>query len=251
MRELRHRKVIPAEPACVFLAGSLVRGWGNATSDLDIYVISDEAWTGEYVEVSSVSLVIGTVPANSFYVGDRRWDLEYWHTAQIEQLLDEVSWAHHDSGALRDRSFNGYEVNVIERIAYGLPVAGAEWLAACQQRLKESALPTHLVTQRLHLTDTFVEDAVGQLQAQDYQSAVLSARRAFGCAVDALMASCGEFGAKMEWRARRFKTVRQDVLSFEDYWRIETMASYTERRPAAWVEEVLEACRRLAMNIEL
>src|SRR5512138_2287901 len=75
------------DPHCVFLAGSLVRGWGNVTSDLDIYVISDGPWTGETVEEATVNLTIGTVPINSFYVGERRWDLEYWQVAQIDELL--------------------------------------------------------------------------------------------------------------------------------------------------------------------
>lgn len=251
LNELRAGGHLPADPHCVFLAGSLVRGWGNATSDLDVYVVAEDRWPGESVEVAPVNLSVPTVPINAFYVAGRRWDVEYWQTAQIDQLLQAVSWTEYDRGALRERNFTGYEVNVIERMSYGLAALGAEWLEATKKELHGSALPTHLVTQRMHMADIFVEDAVGQLQSHDYESAVLSARRAFGCAVDALMASCGEFGGDQKWRARRFRSVKQDVLTFQEYWQLETMASYQDKRAAAWVEEVLETCRRIATNMEL
>lgn len=35
--ELERRELLPPSYECVYAAGSLVRGWGNDRSDLDLY----------------------------------------------------------------------------------------------------------------------------------------------------------------------------------------------------------------------
>lgn len=247
--ELRDRGLLPDDPLCVFLGGSIIRGWENAASDLDLYIVSDDRWTGESVEFAAVGVEPDTVPVNAFYVGERRWDVEYWQSKQIDDLLNKVSWQAYDNGMLASHAFRPRDIDLMERLLYAEPLAGMAWIKERQQVLNDSALITYLVSHRLNLSDIFVEDAVGQLRAGDTECAVLSARMAFGHAVDALLASHGEFGQSAKWRPRRFHAITQDILSFEDYWRLETMASYDARRPSAWVEEVLETCQRIALGV--
>lgn len=249
LAELTSRDLVPAGAHCVFVSGSLVRGWGNSTSDLDIYVISTGAWTGTPVETVPVRLQPAIVPVNAFFAGNRRWDVEYWQETQIEQLFGYVSWPAYDSGSLRTQPLGRHEVDVLEQLSYGRPLLGVEWLRAHQRRLADSALRTHLVSQRLNLADIYVEDAAGQLQSGDVECAVLSARIAFGHAVDALTARHGELGQNPKWRPKRLRAVDQPVLDFDDYWRVETMREYDPARPASWVRDVLERCRLIAVEV--
>ncbi|GAA3690731.1 hypothetical protein GCM10022267_91370 [Lentzea roselyniae] len=184
--ELRSRQLLPADVRCVFVSGSLVKGWGNAASDLDVYVISDAPWTGRHIETVSVRLESSTVPVDAFYVDGFRWDVEYWELRQIDQLLHSVSWSEYDGGSLTMHPLSRHEIDVLEQLTYAQALLGEEWLAERKSELAQSALRTHLIGQRLNLADVYVEDATGQLQAEDYECAALSARLAFGHAVDAL-----------------------------------------------------------------
>ena len=224
--------LLPGDSLCVLAAGSLIRGWGNASSDLDLYVITDKLWTGDHIDNPSVHVRAGAVPSASFFARGLRLDVEYWQEELIVGLIQRVSWAQYDSGAMTDVSLSRTEIDVLERLTYGVPLLGSDWLSAQRAAVKNSALTVYLVRHRLNMADIFVEDARGQLASGDVECAVLSARAALGHSVDALLASAGEIGHATKWRPRRFRAVQQDILSFDEYWRLETMATYDPRRPA-------------------
>lgn len=245
---LRAHEALPADPRCVFISGSVVRGWGNSTSDLDVYVVDDAAWTGASSGSAPVS-VGSEVRLNAIHAEGCRFDLVYWMANRVDRLLDAVSWNAYDSGTLTNHTFTRYDIDLMERLSYAAALVGHDWLAERQRRLSRSAFVTHMVMQRLNMAELLTEDAVGQLQSGDQECAVLSARLAFGHAVDALLAQRGEFGQNSKWRPCRFRAVKPEALTFEEYWRIETMASYDGRQPGAWVEEVVATCRRVALAV--
>lgn len=248
LTELRGRELLGDDALCVFASGSIVRGWGNAQSDFDLYVASAAAWTGHVDEQSPVDLDPPTIPVTAFHVDDVRWDVEYWQSGQIDQLFEKVSWSKYDEddGPL---TLSRHEIDFLERLPYADALVGAEWLQAQNEALKASAVRPMLVRSRLNMVDIFTEDAVGQLMSGDQESAVLSARQAFAYAVDALTAHLGEIGHSIKWRARRVRSVQPAPLSFEDYWTLETMVGYDPAAPDRWVEKVLEACQRIVLEV--
>jgi hypothetical protein len=106
-----------------------------------------------------------------------------------------------------------------------------------------------MVARSLDYLDLSTEDATGQLDNDDVESAVIAAKLAFGSAVDALLASHGEFGHNEKWRARRMRAVTPKELSFEDYWSVETMRDFDPATPRSWVEQVLARCNRIATEV--
>jgi hypothetical protein len=67
-----------------------------------------------------------------------------------------------------------------------------------------------------------------------------------GAHIDALLAMHGHLGVYEKWRARAFAQTDQDVVSFQEYWNLETMRSYEPDRPEIYAGEVLALCRRIA-----
>lgn len=243
--ELTGRGLLPEPRLAVFAGGSLVRGWGNARSDLDIYVIAQERWRGETTELARVALQPGTVPVTALYVGDRRWDLEYWLESQVDELFGKVMEVPAGSDPA-GRHLTDPELQLLERLSHAAPIDGDDWLQRRQEQRAASALGTIMTLRALHYQDIYIEDAVGQLADGDVYSAVLSARLAFRYAIDALLASCGEFGESPKWFARRFQAACPAQLSFDDYWSLETMRTFDPATPEKWVEEVLRMCQRIA-----
>ncbi|WP_251095275.1 hypothetical protein [Streptomyces sp. Caat 7-52] len=248
LEELRALDLLPESWVCVFEAGSLVRGWGNASSDVDLYVISEEPWTGEGVSHHPVPLVPAVVLGEEAFVGAMRWDIRYWTRGQVEQVLAKVTWKAFEQGA---EELTLREVQLLDRLAFGAAAGGQELLSHWRVQVEESAFRSILATRILNMADSRVEDAVGQLEAGDVDSAVLSARAAFHYTVDALLASEGECGPGEKWRARRLRAVAPDVLPYDKYWALETMRSLDPADPAAWINEVLSVCRGITMEVDI
>ncbi|KUL21338.1 hypothetical protein [Streptomyces regalis] len=249
--ELAGRGLLPASYRSAFVVGSLARGWANAASDVDIYVIGDAPWPGPVSSAIRVSLSHPEVPTESWYVADRRWELKYWTTGQLDEILTKVSWDSFETTVPIGQLLSRDEEQLLERLLYCRPLDGEDWVAGQQELIRTSAFGASVVSYCLTNADDFVDDALGQLAEGDTASAVLSARAAFGHAVDGLLASQGECNRLVKWRARRMLAARPEALSFERYWAVETMAGFDAAAPEKWVRDVVALCKSLSLQVEV
>jgi predicted nucleotidyltransferase len=251
LRTLVERRLLPARYEAVLLVGSTARGWSNRGSDHDICVISTKPWSGPGSGHLTVPLSPDVVQTETFRMSDRRWEITYWLDAQVEQMLDKVQWAEFE----RDRPL-GQPVLVpteewfLGRLVSCVPLTGERWLRERREQLQASAFRSMVVARSLGAADDCVEDALGQLDAGDIESAVLSARQALGHIVDALLEERGEYGNAPKWRPHRFRAVQPSLLSFDDYWAIETMRAFDPANPQKWVNDVVALCQDLSMKVE-
>ncbi|MCX4527002.1 MULTISPECIES: nucleotidyltransferase domain-containing protein [unclassified Streptomyces] len=251
--EVSGRGLLPADHRAAFVVGSLARGWANPSSDVDIYVVTDEPWTGAASGSIRVPLTRPDVPTAHFPgAGDgRRRELKYWTDGQIGEVLAKVSWAEFDAGRSIGQMVTRDEEQLLERLLACRPLSGEDWVRERQREIEQSAFRAVVVSYCLTNADDFVEDALGQLAVDDLDSAVLSVRQAFGHAVDALLASHGECGRLVKWRARRMAAARPEALPYERYWAVETMRDFDSAAPRAWVEDVITLCKSLSMEVEI
>jgi hypothetical protein len=245
---LRARQLLPSRVRAVFVGGSLARGWGHANSDLDLFVVVDRPWRSTTCAYNPVSLRPATVATEVVQVEHRRWEIRYWHDSQVEQVLAKVSPHDFPHGSAW-RTLTDIESTFLERLSRAVEVEGHDWLGRRQDELRRSAFQSIVVTDALLAADSHIEDAVGLLQSGDLDSAVLSARMAFGRAIDALLASNGELGQERKWRARRMRIVTSPIVSFEQYWDVETMRHFDPAAPRRWVEDVARLCGRISQEI--
>jgi hypothetical protein len=251
LAQLAERGLLPADRLAVYVAGSLVRGWGNATSDLDVYVVTPQRWQPEPGCPYLPAAATADVPVAVFYVGDRRWDVEYWSEPDIERLLDTLSWEAFESGRTSSVKLPKDDIAFVQRLTRPLVVEGEDRIQRWEKQFTDSAIRTMVATYALYVLDHLTEDAVGMLGNDDPTSAVLAARQALGYAVDALLASHGEFSDQPKWRARRMAELTPAELPFDDYWNLETMRTYDPDAPQVWVSEVLRACQDIADEVQL
>ncbi|WP_282202950.1 hypothetical protein [Kitasatospora fiedleri] len=245
---LAARSMLPADPVALFVAGSLIQGWGNPRSDYDIYVITRAPWQTDRTVAHPVPLTPATFHTDVLHEQGRSWEVRYWQADQIDQILAKTAW----EGTLETlppASRLGVDESVLlQRLPHALAVHGADWVAERARRAEQSAARAMFIVRALDYADGSVDDAVGQLEIGDVHSAVLSARRAFDFAVDALLASHGHYGESPKWRARRFRAVRPAALSFDAYWSVETMRGYDSADPAAWVLKTTRLAKDLLLD---
>lgn len=249
--QLDGRGCLPTERLALLVVGSIARGWANKDSDIDIYVVANEPWADSRDRML-VPLDPDFVPLGTQYIESQRCEIKYWLDSQVDQMLSKVAWDKFERPSQTTKILHVAEELFLSRLVACIPIEGDTWVQRRQEQLQESAFKALLVTRSLAISDDSCEDALGQLDAGDLYSAVLSARRALGFSVDALLESEGSFESHTtKWRARRFRAVAPSQMKFEDYWRLETMRTFDAKNPERWVIDVVRTCKDLQTLIEI
>lgn len=249
---LRTQSLVPDPCRAVLLVGSTAKGWSDAKSDYDFYIVSDQPWQ----KPGSGSIKLPVEPpelrTEVFYADGRRWEATYWLTTQVRQVIAKVSWDEFEKDHAAGQVLALREELLLERLTACVPLDGAEWLAEQRRQVEASAFHSLIIARSLGAADDSVEDALGQLESGNLHSAVLAARKALGHSVDALLEQHGQYGSHSpKWRPHRFHAAQPSVLSFEQYWTIETMRTFNPEEPEKWVTDVLTLCQDIAMKVEL
>ncbi len=251
LQPLRERDLLPPGALAAFVVGSTARGWDNARSDYDIYVISSRERVRISGDVVPVSLELSRMRREEFYAHNRRWQVTYWLDSQVDEIFEKVSWEAFEAGQVTNETLDHREELLLSRLGNCLPLFGQDWLTRSLDRLNSSAFRSFVVVRSLGALENALEDALGQLEAGDLESATISARLAFGHAIDALLESHGEYSSQLvKWRPNRFRAAAPSAIDFVKYWRIETMQDYDPAAPDVWIKDVLALCQDIAMRVE-
>jgi len=248
---LSANELLPPDALAAFCVGSVARGWATPTSDVDVYVVTDEPFRSAEAVGITVPLHPDVIWAHIAYFDGHRWEIKYWANGQIDQLLDKVSMKSFDSDEMT-MTLIDVEEGFLERMLTCLTITGEPWVAACRDRVRNSAYREFIVSRSLAGVDKAAENAIGQLAANDVYGAVLSAHSAMGYTVDALLDSMGCHGTiTPKWRPRRMRDAAPAVLPFDQYWAMETMADLDRDNPEPWVRQIISWCQRMTMEIEV
>jgi hypothetical protein len=242
----------PGPTPAVFEGGSTVRGWANRHSDRDLYAILPEVHPPTGGDVRRVPC--GEAPGWAYrlpvFTPDGIEDLQVWSAGQVEALLAAMGPGRLTAPGAAGGNLTNAEVDFLGRLWHGRAISGADGIAYWQRRLHASAAATVMAVRCLRLADNAIDDTLGQLETGDLRSATLAAARAYGFAVDAVLATAGEFSFSSKWRVRRIEHVRPSQFTLDEYWAVETMRDYHDD-PGAWIETVLATCQTIAASIDL
>lgn len=219
----------------VAVVGSTARGWRHARSDTDLVVILPARAGEKDSRLLSVSRSAVTA-----YAGTERLEAKYWTRAEVNRLIVNLPFGGaQDFSAMHNLSDE--EISLLERLRHAVPLLGEPVLSDWGRRVNATQI-SFLVAQRFlsHAAHVF-EDFRGCMESGDLDTAVLTGRRAYEYAVDALNAARGEYGLESKWRARRVRVLDGEALPFHRFWAIQTMQGFDPVRPDAWCLEAEEA----------
>lgn len=175
----------------IFAAGSVVEGLGNATSDLDLYVVT-----------SGERLLAGRTPWQSIDAGGRRIDLEVLGAGELEALASRFeAWASGPELGAASFAIAERERLTLHRLAtavhaWGEPVS----LASLECLVTPQRLARHKVAWASAWISTLQADLEGLRHAGDWQALVPVGNELAGHAMDALLAAHGWTNPAAKWR---------------------------------------------------
>lgn len=236
----------PGPGSTVFIGGSLANGWHHAASDVDLYIISSNQEPWPYT--SRISTSNGSVDIAWTVVDGVVCDVKRWHPDHIQTLLN--GFTETPIRALRALdNLAEDERALLERLPSGIALLGAGSLVAWKATLSKSSFGIAQVTRKLDMMDSALEDSLAMLAAGDSRSAVLTARWALDFLIDGLLASDGDYGSAVKWRARRLLRASPVTISSDELWQLQSFSTYNDAEPGEFVLRLVERCRSLAIGI--
>lgn len=181
----------------VFVSGSLIEGFGNEGSDIDVYLISkEEPLLDPQLKVKDnvmghlYSIPGYTFPIDVIYISEQKF-MHFLHEFNYKLLNNTL-----DLNETRN-------IELIHRLHVGVPLQNQERFQFAQESIDIQLFCQRISTVYLKYSENRHEDAVGALESEDMLTAFLAARISLEKSVDALLCICGETNTKDKWLFRR------------------------------------------------
>lgn len=207
------------EAVTAYVAGSLVEGYGNTQSDLDLFVLFAGAPPAAAGGVAAAFDGAGIFRVDLDYTDGVRVDTECWPLPTVLEVAQRLNESPADDWtapvSLPEELFQ-----LVHGIRIGLPVAAPEEFARLQGAFDWEHVCLLRYLRHMSVYTGTSEDAVGAVRAGDHGTALLTSREALGAATDALLAAAGSTNTKPKWRFTKLRgmgkaELAEDILAAE------------------------------------
>ncbi|OEH94284.1 hypothetical protein [Bacillus solimangrovi] len=244
--DLTEEKILEIIPTydedVVFLSGSIIEGFGNKGSDLDVYVVSNKNDVLIPQSINSVELPYGkeyTFLGNKILISAIVIQEEVFKSLIVE--IDKK---------IKNRQISVLDKKSIElyhRLHLGLPIKNQNNFTKLTNLLDIGTFRHNLCKNRLSYSENRHEDAVGALESKDYWTAFLSARISLEKSVESLLYIKGETNPSDKWLFRKlFKH-----FSAEEEWVKGFLELYSGNGGSKNIQENTVEMIRLANSIRM
>ncbi len=180
----------------VFVSGSLVAGYGNSWSDLDVYCLGDGSLRG----FKSASLETSTHLIEVTVTQHQRLDFEFWPRDAI----------HAAATKLNESAINNFvrpilskdELEFVYRMQIGIPLLNAQAFLEERTSFPSELFRCYLASRALLSCGPIYDDLAGCQEASDAETTLVNAQLYLDASMDAFRHACGDTNPATKWRAK-------------------------------------------------
>lgn len=185
----------------IFLAGSLIEGFGNRTSDLDVMIVSDLSLDGiDYVIRKDHMLI------NMIFGVSRRIDLEYLHSQALLAPIAEIAALDIPVDFVAERIDERQEL-LIHRLLHAVPVFETPIYRALIETAQGCDFRRYMVKRCMHKIDGAALDLEGMVDRGDPDEVLLRLYDIVDHTVDAVRFAHGFTNPLGKWRIRSLRSM--------------------------------------------
>jgi len=230
--------------SAAFASGSVIEGFANKLSDLDIYAITEKHPSFKTCFISD------NIKIDIIRLGDLMIDVEYWPLDMITRMIEKI-----DKLRLKDQTLleplKPQEIRFCYRIRIGVPLFNEKLITEVKGMIDFMKLQKWQVARHLRSFDNRVEDTVGALQSDDYEIAFFNARDALESAIDAYLASKGFTNPMKKWRYKELVKIHSPEHEIvRRFWKLEAPLIRKKEDIRRYVEECLEFANDLSLRAQ-
>ena len=204
------RRTIPpmGQDELLMLIGSVPDGLANPLSDIDLLVVGARQSGGDLLlHDVDFEQTVERLPSS------HEINVEYWTEGDLLDLADKfkrAALAIEDPAGLSELIiFNEVQLRLIHCIINGVVLCGnpEKW----HHYFKRERLINYLVIYFISFYYTLAEDANGQVQDGDFESALANLRQAVDFLAGAEVAACGETNPYTKWRIKLLRRCETQI----------------------------------------
>lgn len=233
------------EPYTIFLSGSVIEGYGNAESDIDVFVIYPTDIPSQRIDLAWDTNVISLE-----YIANRRVDIEHWAKQQAfsvaQRLQDCPPGLDHWSECVK---VTQNDIEFAHSVRIGVPLRHKEHFEQLRAAFDYTHLSRILLTRYVYYYGCALEDASGAIASKQHGAALITSRSTLQYAVDAFLAGKGETNTKDKWRFFKLEKVEDPIL-MEQYWALETPQISNRDDVLRHAEQCLRFANSLALKAQ-
>lgn len=222
----------------VVWSGSLLEGYGNSTSDIDLYVIGKSI---EFRPGARMHLFGGHVMPSQTIGGKTRIDINYVDHEFLRAMSACLEgFAEFDP----DRPILDPEtLEIAHRLTFGIEIAGCDGSQAW--RPSKAALIENIRARMTERANSFKQDSLGAAEAGDVETAIIGDRMRFHCLLDAYLAKSGLTNCRFDkWRLAKLRKLGASEYR-ETLLVVDGIRQTEPRCPADLLSYIRQACRKL------
>lgn len=233
------------DTAAIYLSGSLVEKFGNSTSDLDVFVITDNNAIDTERCIKKDLMFIDMI-----YGRERRIDVEYWPLAPVLKFMAQLNDLDIPVDFVAERLDERQEL-FIHRLLSSMPLFDNRAYRDLFETVQQATFRRYMIKRTIHKIDGAALDLKGLLKKGDGIDALLRIFDIIDLSVDAYRFSRGMTNPMPKWRIRSLEAIRKtdgaeqaragDVYDFFLEHRVQRskLGAYDAMAVAGYAREVL------------
>lgn len=242
------------ESAIIYLAGSLLEGFGNLRSDIDVYVLCKDEEL-ETLRSAMAALDGSFFPSKecitrNITIRESRFDIEYWSRSKFADLVSKINNLDFNTSDYIDR-ISKEEFDILHRLKYGKPLHNKQQFEDLYQSINFNNLKYYRIITQSEIYTSVVEDIQGAYLSKDFGSAFFMARNLIDIVMTGYLAGKGETNPGSKWLFRkliryeeRCRELGEEIKFSEEYLRLQTH-EYCPDTVQKYIKEVLGYCQKL------
>lgn len=211
--ELFRAITIKDERDIFFIGGSLVEGYGNDSSDLDVFILCENP------SLYNNNALYGNVPIISFIGEEYRYDIEIWEKNIVEDLIEKLNKYYSPKKDYR-YFFTDQSYELLHNISIGIPIINEIKFNSLQNLIDKQRLRDSNLAVRLSKYNNELEDLEGCYKSRCKKSILLLTRRLLNTAMHALVCYYGDTNNKEKWLSIKIDRYVKDKDLVDKYWQL-------------------------------
>lgn len=224
----------------VYLGGSLAEGFGNETSDVDVYIVHDDLET------------VFNPKRKSIVIDGTRYDYQYYSWDWFNKTIDKLNKLNFKTEDYLER-LTEKECDLLHRFKHGIPLLNEEMFNDTYGSVHFDNLAFYQVVRLSESYSNSVEDIQGAYESKDWGTAFFRVRSLLETVVTSFLSSKGETNPKSKWLYRKIKRYQEktgDFLLLERYLHFQTF-NYEEQNVNEYIRSCMQYCQEINLSAQI
>ncbi|AUS11636.1 nucleotidyltransferase domain-containing protein [Bacillus stercoris] len=200
-------KLIPCSDKIdyIYLAGSIMEGFGNDASDIDVFVISENPDRLAYEPTNftrEVNIQVGESFIKNIVIDSIRYDFEYYRSSSFTSLIEKLNNLNFNTENYIPR-FTADEIDLLHRLKFAEPLLNKSAFNTILNNINFENLNNYLVITNIESYDGHLEDLQGALSCSDFGTSFVLLKLLLKYSLNAYLAKYGETNPGEKWLFRK------------------------------------------------